>query len=218
MDKCTQVKTSTGVFTFFDEDVTKGEAIEKCKIINQILAPVTNNEDAQALLKAYDPDNCPIHKSWKNYHVGLDLFTFDDKVVKIFSNEVIWDDAKHDPLYNDLTKDYFRVWKNYSKCPDVFLDIAPTHGDKLLVVLPGTNICSTRRRYVCLKPSSKPCGSASALVEEGGSFQAASGALVGFVGAFVLMGLVVLAVKLMRKKPANKNENEPTLDGCDNLV
>ena len=80
---CNQVTTSTGVFTFHDEQVFKGEAKLKCQQKGEILAPVTNQKDMVALRDAFDPVNCPLHRSTATYHMGLDLYSYKDELVKV---------------------------------------------------------------------------------------------------------------------------------------
>ena len=182
--------------------------------MGKILVPITNEGDVRALLAAQDPQNCPQHDSLMTYHVGLDLYPYDDQVAKVFSNQVLWDDKLHAPLYIDFTKAYYEQWKNYSKCPRVFLDLSASHGDKPLAILPAINVCSHKRRYVCLKPkASEPC--ASALVG-GGSFQTSAVVALSALSVFVAFGLIALVVK--SKRSVKNNREGSVSDGCENIV
>ena len=70
------------------------------------------------------------------------------------------------------------------------------HGDKPVAILPAINVCSHKRRYVCLKPkASEPC--ASALVG-GGSFQTSAVVALTALSVFVAFGLIALVVKSRR--------------------
>ena len=183
------------------------------------MAPVSNYEDSQALVKAFDPTNCPFHNYYATYHVGLDLYSYDNELVKVFPNGILWNNTIHEPLYLDYTKPYYDQWKNYSKCPEAFLDIAVGSDKKSLGILPGNTICNRKRRYVCLKPASN-CASASALVNESNaaSYQVnvvAFGALVG-CSLFVIFGLIMYHFKSLKKRSMTMTNDEKNLaaDGC----
>ena len=221
MSKCTtQVTTSTGVFTFHDELVLKGEARRKCKEKGELLAPVTNYEDSQALLKAFDPDNCAFHRYYGFYHIGLDLYSYKNELVKVFPNEVVWNDTIHGPLYYDHTEEYYKFWGEYSKCPMALLSIKVNKGKKPLIIQTGNTICDYKRRYVCLKPASN-CGSASASVKESNAASGqvslvALGGMIGFSVAF-LIGLIMYRFK-KRSMAVREDEHNVAADGCKSLV
>ena len=53
------VETETGLFTIHDEKFTRGAAKLKCAESGEILAPLTNQKDVQALVDAITSPNCP---------------------------------------------------------------------------------------------------------------------------------------------------------------
>ena len=117
----------------------------------------------------------------------------------------MWDDAVHAPLFVDHTKDWYSKHGNYSKCPEALLNIAWIKGRALAIVY-GNKICNHKRRYVCLKPASK-CGQASALVGKSSSPIGVLGGLIGGSIAVVVVGLVVFAVKHLKKNSKKIGEN-----------
>ena len=222
MKNCKVVTTNTGVFTFHEEQVPRGVAKRKCNEEGGILAPVTNYQDSQALMKAFDPENCPFHRFLISYHIGLDLYSYDNELVKVFSNNVLWNNTVHESLYYDKTKSYYDQWKSYSKCPEAFLDIAVST-NKPLIIQAGNNICDRKRRYVCLKSASN-CVSASALVKEysSDSYQVnliAFGGMIVF-SVVVLIGLIMFHLKSLKNRSmaSRKDEENPTVDVCKSCL
>ena len=81
MPSCnTTVTTPTGVFTYHKDEVTYCEAKERCAEKGEVLAPLTNYDDVDALrgVADYENPNCPFHHGANghgayDYHIGLDI-------------------------------------------------------------------------------------------------------------------------------------------------
>ena len=67
-----KVTTASGTFTAYNDLMTHCRAKKFCKEKGQILAPVTNQKDVDALKKMLD-HSCPMHYGVYNYHIGLDV-------------------------------------------------------------------------------------------------------------------------------------------------
>ena len=104
----TTVTTPTGVFTYFPKKVTVCEAKTECAKIGQILAPVLNFQDLDALRSIADYENpdCKFHSNIElySYHIGLDVDTCGKKNFMLFSNNVVYDEKEHGKLYKWVGK------------------------------------------------------------------------------------------------------------------
>ena len=73
----TTVTTPTGVFTYYKDEVTYCEAKERCAEKGEVLAPLTNYDDVDALrgVADYENPNCLFHYGEYDYdyHIGLDI-------------------------------------------------------------------------------------------------------------------------------------------------
>ena len=74
---CTNsVITPSGNFTFHSELLTKCEAVEKCRQNGRMLAPITNKNDVNILMKAVRSNDldCDVNSGdFTHYWVGLDV-------------------------------------------------------------------------------------------------------------------------------------------------
>ena len=83
-------------------------------------------------------------RTYVRYHIGLDVRNCGDKQVRIFSNNEVWDETKHGPLYHV---------GNFKKfvCPMANIRFG-WFGP--LVISDGRKWCETKDfGYVCLKPA-----------------------------------------------------------------
>ena len=79
MPSCnTTVTTPTGIFTYYKDEVTYCEAKERCAEKGEVLAPLTNYEDVDALrgVADFQNPNCPFHHGAYDYYIGLDISRF----------------------------------------------------------------------------------------------------------------------------------------------
>ena len=75
MSKCKKtVETGTGIFTFHDELVSRGAAKLKCAKNGEILAPLTNQADIQALIDTVTSTSCPFPYGEQSKHLTFILF------------------------------------------------------------------------------------------------------------------------------------------------
>ena len=96
------VTTSSGTFTHSETEMTRCEAKKYCRDNGAILAPITTQEDKDAVLGMLDRD-C----GWKSfydsyYHIGLDVYPCGDQQERVFTNGIVYDKDVHGPLYDDL--------------------------------------------------------------------------------------------------------------------
>ena len=89
------------------------------------------------------------HLNYRNqnkFHIGLDIKRCENDQIRIFSNNQVWNQAKHGPLYKDYLK------KNFV-CPVPYMQSARL-GTKPLVILEGRRYCETvKMGYICLNPA-----------------------------------------------------------------
>ena len=81
----TTVTTPTGVFTYFSKKVTVCEAKAECAKIGQIIAPVLNFRDLDALrsIADYDNQDCKFHRGdIYAYYIELQLLRWLEKLFK----------------------------------------------------------------------------------------------------------------------------------------
>ena len=141
-----EVFTPTGRFTFYKERMSVCEAKKFCAEKGEILAPVTNEADYEALLTAAHEGNhpsCPIHYGdLLLYSLGLDITPCGEgKQERIFTNGVVWNDAVHGKLYHDYAG-------KTSNCAFAQLD---TMNDRPGVYDYYDHCHQTTQRYICLK-------------------------------------------------------------------
>ena len=140
----TTVTTPTGVFTYFGDEVTYCQAKFNCSKIGQILAPITNIRDVDALHSVIDNTNpdCEFHYAIYDYHIGLDIGICDGKQYRMFTNNVIWNETEHGKLYK---------WRHGSDKKDASYAKFLSHHKTMFVISdPRRN---QRSRYICLKPN-----------------------------------------------------------------
>lgn len=147
----TQVTTPTGKFTFHQQTMSVCEAKKACALKGEILAPVTNGADFDALHKVMKEGNhpgCPFHHGDHTYALGLDVTPCGrGRQERIFTNGVRWDENIHGKLYSD--------YENSRKSNCVFANME-TNQDKP-AVQPYSDQCYRlyTYRYICLKEAGR---------------------------------------------------------------
>ena len=131
--------TSSGTFTITNKEMTRCEAKKYCRERNQILAPITTQEDKDAILNLIDP-SCQIHKGDKFYHIGLEVTPCGKTQERIFSNGIVYDKDIHGKLYDDLSKPE-------DKCPDAYLMY---YDDNPFTIGTLPNCYQQYQRVICL--------------------------------------------------------------------
>ena len=82
------------------------------------------------------------HRRNGNYHIGLKVKKFGNEQGRLFSNNVVWDQAKHGSLYRDTLRAPI-------KCPLAYLRL-----DHNLIIAEARQLCEAFKfGYVCLKPA-----------------------------------------------------------------
>ena len=186
--------TSSGTFTVYHKKLTKCEAKKFCRDKGHILAPVTTQEDKDALLDLLD-DECEEHYGATVYLLGLDITPCGKTQERTFTNGVAYDKSTHGRLYEDYnTPD--------SKCPIAYLHMLAD----ALIIGHEPQCISQKLRFFCLDQST---ATASPIVKEGeqGVKMSISQASMVAGGVLAAFGCLALATaKIYRQK--NKFESE----------
>ena len=213
----TEVTTPTGKFTFHDQGVTVCEAKKICASKGEILAPITNRADFDALYRVTQAGNhpsCPFHYGAFPYSIGLDVTPCGKgKQDRVFTNGVVWNDTVHGQLYSEGPD------SRTSPCVHASLR---TFENKPHVYSYGYFCRHSWPRFICLKEaspselaSSGSCSSSpEAVSSENGSLK---GNLVGTaVVAFLSMVAVFfafVAVKYYKRYRAVEEKYEEIKNG-----
>ena len=192
----TSVTTPTGVFTYYDGDVTHCEAKVACIRKGQILAPVTNQQDLDALLSIADSSNasCVFHNAIISYHLGLDIRKCDGIETRVFSNNIIWNQTEHGPLY--LERGH--------KTKDVNTAVIYPFENKMGIVKDYGG--RGRRRYICLKPSSSS-SLAEPLTQTDLAYNLSYGVLFTCGNLMIMVAGIMYMLKLKKSKLNEINFN-----------
>ena len=159
----TEVTTPTGKFTFHFQKLSMCQAKKFCAEKNEILAPITNKKDFDALKKAITQGNypgCNFNVGVQQYHLGLDVTPCGKgKQDRVFTNGEVWDETVHGKLYIDNIDS----WKQ----PCVFATLYDEIDRPVLAH--WINCYQDYEKFICLKPatpvdaevSSESCNSQS---------------------------------------------------------
>ena len=216
------VKTATGKFTLYTEQVSRCEAKRKCRRKGKILAPITNREDLKAI-KSLQRHNefsreCPHgHGHFSYYHVGLDVQNIGGKLIRGFTDGTKWDDCEMSGLYHVI---------NFPEKP---IAMFGTDLQESLMIREETEEAA-KYRYICLKPasekkekkhSSKSKGDASSesLVNE--TSQNYFGLVGGVCGAVLAVAVCVIAVRTwnkMKRCEREMNECQEKVRRCEKVM
>ena len=192
----TSVTTPTGVFTYYDGDLTYNQAKVECARKHQILAPITNKLDYDALLSIADSRNqsCEFHHVYKKYHVGLDVRkNYAGIETRLFTNNVVWNASEHGKLYIERGH----------KTKDINSAVIFPLGKKLLIVRDYGN---SKRRYICLKPSTKGI-CAEPLTEKNIVYNMSYGVLFACGTLIMVVAGVMFKLKIKKNKPTGSELN-----------
>ena len=139
----TSITTASGKFTFYTEtDKTRAEAKKLCEEKGEILAPITNRADLEALHKfATGCTNLGIGRS---YFVGLEMI---DKDTRWFTNGVVYKEEVHGSfnyVYNVNGK-LPACWETYFSTREA--------GFRGMHTIYNRQCYPTRNEFICLKPA-----------------------------------------------------------------
>ena len=183
------IERPSGTFTaYFKERQNFTTAQKECAKHGQILAPITEKEDFDAIievLSAKNEYNLITGRDFTQYMVGLEVAYDNSK--KVFMNGVEFDQKKHGSFYKD---DQYHELAN-GRCPLALL--WPVNPNSITVKYTG---CETEFfDYICFKPKNKPCASAEAVVS-GTSYKNHDVKILFLagIGAFALVVCAVLFV------------------------
>ena len=137
----TTVTTPTGTFTYYKKRVLSCEAKVECAKRGQILAPITNSRDRDALrsIAKIEDSSCKFHWGFQQYHIGLDVKKCGDKIIRLFTNNVVYNKTLHGDLYR---------WVG-NKSEDVNIASYTPYFKKLFVI----EDWGFKKRFICLKPN-----------------------------------------------------------------
>ena len=186
----TQVTTPSGRFTFHEQRMSICEAKKFCAEKNEILAPITNEEDSLAIARTIhegDHEGCWFH-NFQRFFIGLDVTPCGKgKQERVFTNGEVWNPKVHDKFYVELGD----TWNK--PCVFALFDI----DEPFVASWKGCYEKTTR--FICLKPTdptkvdprSESCGSSSSALVVNETNQSLIN--VGFVG-FLALAAVFLAL------------------------
>ena len=154
------IERPSGTFTaYYNGNVNRSAAHHECAKHGQILAPITEKEDFDAIIKVLSAENeeniLTGRHAWQ-YMVGLEVAL--DNSNKVFTNGVAFDQKKHGAFYND--DDYNEL--THGKCPLALL--YPRNPTSIEVK--NTYCEIIMHCYICFKPKGSYCSSSDALVSE----------------------------------------------------
>ena len=200
----TSVTTPTGTFTYFKTPVTACQAKIECANRGQILAPITNQHDLNALrsiAKLEDP-SCKFHYGGLyQYHIGLEVNRCRNRLHRLFSNNVVYNKTLHGNLYR---------WVG-NKSEAVNRGSYSPYYKKLFIV----RDFGLKQRFICLKPNANNA-SAEPIIKKEIVYNTSSVLLLAcaaFMGAFVV-GVVLMVSSKKKEKVKNdeivklKSEND----------
>ena len=191
------VTTSSGTFSYSERQMTRCEAKKYCRERGQILAPITTQEDKDAVLTMFN-EKCFNHYTESFYHIGLDVFPCGDTQERVFTNGVKYDANIHGHLYADYGKPDH-------KCPQSYLESLNWNPFTI-----GTkpNCYPQTHRALCLDQST---ATASGITQkEADHYKVSTTQAVVAIGGFffVVVGSLFVIVKLYKSKEKFRQENE----------
>ena len=156
------VTTSTGKFTLYTDRISRCQAKKRCREMGQILAPIKNRNDLNAIIKLQKnnefSERCVFGNGyWRMYHIGLDVMYVGGSLFGEFSDGTKWDDCEMGDLY---------IVNRPHKCPHALysnLDGAE------LTIDPENEECNSKTalaRYICLEPADKKVVSSENLLQQ----------------------------------------------------
>ena len=145
----TEVITPTGKFTFHKNyNMSICEAKKFCAKKGEILAPITNEEDALAIYETMHAGahaGCWFHYGDFDYFIGLDVTPCGKgKQDRVFTNGEVWNETVHGKLYIDNIDSWNK--------PCVFASMTSDFKRPFMGYW-GDCYQSTDFRLICLKPA-----------------------------------------------------------------
>ena len=179
------IERPSGTFTaYYNRNVNKSAAQKECAKHGQILAPITEKEDFDAIIEVLstkNEENLLTGRHLWDYMVGLEVAS--DNSHRIFTNGVEFDKEKHGSFYKD--DDYYEL-TNYT-CPLALL----YPRDPTSITVENTWCESLLYSYICFKPKNEPCASSGAIV--GGAGVGRTDNRSGFFAGIGVGALIVCA-------------------------
>ena len=180
-----KVKTASGTFTAYNDVMSHCKAKSFCEKKSQILAPVTNQNDLDALVEMLD-HSCPQHWGENNYHIGLDVNQCGVSEDRVFTNGVKYDKAIHGNLYDDYSEADV-------ECPLAWMDcISPMP----LMIDNKPNCYPEKMRVICLDQST---ATASPVVQENSDSFEVTQSLSAIGGVCVVVGSIAFAAVMYKR-------------------
>ena len=195
MSCITNTTTSSGTFLFSKGHMTRCEAKKFCREKGGVLAPITTQEDKDAVLEMINPE-CFEHYLDNMYHIGLDVYNCGDQQERVFSNGIIYDKNVHGHLYDDLGEPD-------DKCPETFMMYSSAN--PLTIGSKGSNCYPSHYRALCLIP---PASDSSPINQDESAYIKLSFnqslAVAGGMLCFVVVNSVFAARVYKRSKEVQK--------------
>ena len=149
-----KVKTSTGVFTFHEEEVIKYKAKQICEEKGEVLAPLTKHRDRKRIRKALKFDDEECNEFWlgKRFHIGIEFEVCDDG--KLYPST-----TTGEKVSSDLEKNFqFVVLNpNYKVIDTSFVPVSPFYYDmryNMSMIAWGNYVHNNPKfSFACLKPA-----------------------------------------------------------------
>ena len=146
----TSVTTKSGTFSFHTEEVPSCKAKKICASMGRILAPITNEEDRNAI-HSITSQKCGIFKGrrYDAYHVGLDNIVCDNETHRVFTNGVEYNETLHGEFYYIFSRK-----KKKSNClASLWATGSPVERSQVSVIRMPDTCEDYRRRFICLDPA-----------------------------------------------------------------
>ena len=191
----TSVTTPTGTFTYFKKEVTVCQAKIECSKRGQILAPLTNWGDLDALrsIASTSEPSCKFHYGFRKYHVGLDVSKCDNRIHRLFSNNVLYNKTLHGDLYR-WHGNKSRDTNSASFSPSFRKVFIIDHIDK-----------HDTQRFICLKPNTT-VPTPESLIDKNITHNPSSNLL--FACAAFMVAFVGIMLLVNSKKQKTKDNEE----------
>ena len=149
-----KVKTSTGVFTFHEEEVKKCKAKRICAEKGEVLAPLTKHRDRKRIQKAlkFDDDECFEFWLGKRFHIGIDYDVCADEEFYPIT-------TTGEKISSKLEKNFqfVSLIPNNKVIDTSFVPVSPFYNDmrdNMSMVAFGNYVPSSEKySFACLKPT-----------------------------------------------------------------
>ena len=196
------VTTSTGKFTLYYDRVSRCQAKKRCKESGQILAPIKNKSDLDAIINLQKNNDYSESCVWGNaywgkYHVGLDVKNVGGTLFREFTDGTKWDECEMGDLY---------LVNQPHKCPRALYE--NLKGAELSIA-PENYECNSKTalaQYICLKPAENTSVTSAEHLVQGNS-GSNSFILTTAIGGAAFMAVCVFATVGLMIRMKNKVKN-----------